>query len=175
MLTIFLLMGYLFPACILLGKWIVDRGWKSEGAEPIRVSLLSIWEGWRTAFSYLFVFQAMTMTLVWTLGEVSRSHTYAQISKIAAGNIGLAAPTAIVLTYTILEGVNGIMVSWAFYQELRRREIAHKEAEIRANMEAEMEARLATELEARREAEIEAEVQARVKSELERLRNGNVE
>ena len=179
LLGAFALGGYIIPAAILLGKWMVNRGWQSEDADSIRVSLLSIWESWRTAFSYLFVFQTMAMALVWTLSEVSTSHTYAQISKIAAGNLGLAAPAAVVLTYTILEGVNGIMVSWAFYQELRRREEARKEAEIQERIEAEVQTRLATEIEARREAEteerIEAEVQRRVKAELERMRNGSAE
>ena len=122
LLGLFILVGYIVPAGILIGKWIANKGWQSEGVEPIRVSLLSIWESWRTAFSYLFVLQTTTMTLFWTLGDVSATHTYMKISKIAAGNMGLVAPAAIVLTYTILEGVNGIMVSWAFYQELKRRE-----------------------------------------------------
>ena len=177
LLAMFVLVGYLVPAAILFGKWIAGKGWKSEDAE--RVSLLSIREGWRTAFSYLFVLQTMTMTLVWTLGEISASHTYAQMSRIAAVNLGLAAPFALVLSYAILEGANGTMVSWDFYQELKRREKARREAEIEERIEAEVQERLATEIAVRREAEIEerveAEVEARVKSELERLRSGNVE
>ncbi len=196
LLALFALAGYLLPAGILLGKWIVNRAWQSEVEGPIRVSLLSIWESWRTAFSYMFVFQTATMTLVWTLGEISSSHTYTQTSKIAASNLGLAAPAAIILTYTILEGVNGIMVSWAFYQELRRREEARRKAEIRASLEAEMEERVEAdvqvhstdadvqaivdaEVKARVEAAIKAsledEIQARVDEELERLRNGSAE
>ena len=179
LLGLFILAGYLAPTGILLGKWIKARGWQPEYTESTRVSLLSIWESWRTAFSYMFVFQTMTMTLAWTLDKVTPSHSYWQISKIAAVNLGLAAPFALVLSYAILEGANGTMVSWDFYQELKRREKARREAEIEERIGAEVQERLATEIAVRREAEIEerveAEGEARVKSELERLRNGNVE
>ena len=198
LLGLFVLVGYIVPVGILIYRRITGRDPRAEDTEPIRVSLLSIRGNWRTAFSCLFVLQTTAMTSIWTLADVSSSHTYTEISKLTAGNMGLAAPSALILAYTLIEGFGGIMVIWDYYQELKKREEARKEAEIRASLEAEMEARIEAgvqartaeakddvqaivdaEVKARVEAAIKAsmedEIQARVDAELQRLRNGSAE
>ena len=177
LLGLFVLIGYLLPAAILLAKWAANKGWRDVEDVDNRVSLFTVRKGWRTAFSYLFIFKTAVMSLAWTLPESSANDGLIKVSQIAAGKIAIAIPVAMILAYTFLEGVGGIMVVLDFYEELKRREkrrlkaeAEEREAKIRSEAE-EREAKARAEAE-EREALHAAEV-ARLNAEIERLKKRN--